>query len=267
MWSSVLVLGLLEALNPLRLGITLLMVSRPRPVPNLLAYGVGSLTACIATLVVPLTLLHGTPMFRSFTQDLGTPATSSTVRHIQIGMGVLALSIAALITVRSLMRARQRAHLPTPGGNTSTLVLDSNTPPAISRLLGRMQDAPTEGGSAIRRLLGRVHNAWKNGSLWVAFVIGIGFAGAPPDVVLFVLAIIVPSGATIGTQLSAVIVFVVGMIAVVEITLVSYLAMPAKTQAVLRLLHDWAWAHRRTILVAMCTVGGVSLVARGMGGM
>ena len=78
------------------------MVSRPRPVQNLLAYGVGSLTACIATVVVPLTLLHGTPMFRSFTQDLATPATteSSTVRHIQIGMGVLALSIAALMTVR-----------------------------------------------------------------------------------------------------------------------------------------------------------------------
>jgi Sap, sulfolipid-1-addressing protein len=264
MWGSVLALALLFALNPVRLGVILLLISRPRPVPNLLAYWVGNLTASIPAVGVPLTLLHVTPMFRSFTKNL---PTSPTVRHIQIGMGVLALSIAALITVRSLMRARQRAHLPTPGGNTSTLVLDSNTPPAISRLLGRMQDAPTEGGSAIRRLLGRVHNAWKNGSLWVAFVIGIGFAGAPPDVVLFVLAIIVPSGATIGTQLSAVIVFVVGMIAVVEITLVSYLAMPAKTQAVLRLLHDWAWAHRRTILVAMCTVGGVSLVARGMGGM
>jgi hypothetical protein len=258
----VLAIALLEALNPVRLGITLLVVSRPRPVQNLLAYGVGSLTACIATLVVPVTLLHGTPTFRSFAQDL---ATISTVRHIQIGIGVLALSIAALMTVRSLMRARQRAHLPTPGGNTSTLVLDSNTPPAISRLLGRMQDAPTEGGSAIRRLLGRVHNAWENGSLWVAFMIGIGLAGTPPDVVLFVLAIIVPSGAAIGTQLSAVIVFAVGMLAVVEITLVSHLAMPAKTQAVLRLLHDWAWAHRRQIVVVMCTVAGVSLVAQGMG--
>jgi hypothetical protein len=264
MWSTVLVLGFLEALNPLRLGITLLVASRPRPVQNLLAYSSGSLTACIATLVVPLTLLHVTPMFRSFEQDLATPATSSTVRHIQLGMGVLALSIAALMTVRSLTRRRKRAHLPTSGGNTSILVLDSNTPTAISRLLGRAQDAPTEGASAIRWLLGSAHNAWENGSLWVAFVIGFGLAGTPPDVVLFVLAIIVPSGAAIGMQLSAVIVLVVGMLAVVEVTVVSYLAMPAKTQAILRLLHDWAWAHRRQFLIAIFAVLGVSLVGKGM---
>jgi Sap, sulfolipid-1-addressing protein len=39
MWGAVLVLGLLEGLNPLRLGLTLLVLSRPRPVQNLLAYG------------------------------------------------------------------------------------------------------------------------------------------------------------------------------------------------------------------------------------
>jgi hypothetical protein len=55
------------------------------------------------------------------------------------------------------------------------------------------------------------------------------------------------------------------MHAVVEIMLVSYLATPAKTQAGLRLLHDWARVHRRKILVAMFAVGGLSLVANGMG--
>jgi hypothetical protein len=264
MWGAVLLLGLLEGLDPVRLGLTLLVLSRRRPVQNLLAYGAGSLTACIFTLVIPVMLLHGKPMFRSFGQGLA--ATSSTVRHIQIGMGVFALSMAALMTVRSLTRRRERADLTTPDGNTSTVVLDSKTPTAISRLLGRTEDAPTGGGSVIRRLLGRVHDAWESGSLWVAFVLGNGFSGTPPSVVLFVLAIIVPSGAAIGTQLSAVSVFVVGMLAIVEITLVSYLAMPGKTQAVLQLVHDWAWAHRRQVLVAMCTVGGVTLVARGMGG-
>ena len=144
-------------------------------------------------------------------------------------------------------------------------MLDSNTPTAISRLLGRAQDAATEGGSAIRRLLGRAHDAWENGSLWVAFVIGLGFGGPPPDVVLVLLAIIVTSGAAIGTQFSAAIAFVVGMLAVVEIVLVSYLAMPAKTQAVLRLLHDWAWAHRPQILVAISQWVGSRWWPRGMG--
>ena len=37
MWGSVGVLALLAALDPVRLGLTLLVISRPRPVQNLLA--------------------------------------------------------------------------------------------------------------------------------------------------------------------------------------------------------------------------------------
>jgi len=255
----VLGVAFLLALNPVRLGIILLLISRPRPVPNLLAYWVGCLIVGVPTLLIPLIVLHVTPMFKSFAQDW---ATTSTARHIQIGMGVLALSIAGLMTVRSL--ARRRAQLPTPGGSTSTLVLNSTMPPAISRLLDRAQNAATEGGSAFRRLLGRAHNAWENGSVWVALVIGIAFA-PPYDVVLFVVAIIAASGAAIGTQVSAAIAFDVALLAVVEIVLVSYLAAPAKTEAVLRPLHNWAWAHRRQVLVAILAVLGVSMVASGMG--
>jgi hypothetical protein len=260
MWSSVLGLAFLSAFSPLRLGVTLLVISRPRPVQNLFAFWVGNLIVSVPYLLVPLMLLHVIPMFSSFTRNL---ATSPTVRHIQFGMGVLALSIAALMTARFV--ARQRAQLPTPSSNTSTLVLDSNTPTAISRLLRRTQDAPTEGGSAIRRLLGRAHTAWESGSLWVALVIGVGMTATVPDLFLLALAIIVASGAALCTQISAAIAFVVMRSAVEEIALVSYLAMPAKTQALVRLLHDWARVHRRKVLVAILAVVGVSLVAQGVG--
>ena len=263
MWGSVLVLALLAALNPVRLGLALLVISRPRPVQNLFAYWVGCLVVSVVYMLVPLMVLHFTPGLRSFAHAVGTPGTvtSSAVRHIQIGTGVLLLSIATLLTVR--FAARQRAHLPAPGATTSTLEPDSNGPTGISRLLGRGHDAPTEGGSAIRRLLGRVHNSWENGSLWVALVIGL-VSGPTLDGVLYVLAIIVPSGAAFGTQVSAAIAFVVGMLSVVEITLVSYLVTPAKTQAFVQLLHDWARAHRRKVLVAILAVVGVALVAQGM---
>jgi hypothetical protein len=104
-----------------------------------------------------------------------------------------------------------------------------------------------------------------NGSLWVAVVIGF-WAGPPPSLVIPLLTTILASGAAIGTQISAAIAFVVVTLAVVEIILVSHLATPTRTQAVLRLLHDWARARRRQILVAMFTVVGVALVAQGMGG-
>jgi phosphotransferase system glucose/maltose/N-acetylglucosamine-specific IIC component len=264
MWSLVLVLALFAALNPVRLGMNLLLISRPRPVQNLLVYWVGCIIVGVPYMLVPLMVLHHTPMLTSFVHDLATPATvaGSTFRRIQIGIGVLVLSIAALMAVRS--PTRQRAQPPTAGGTTSSLVLDSNTPIAISRLLGRLQDAPTEGGSAFRRLLGRARNAWENGSLWVALVFGLG-SGATADEVVFILAIIIASGAAIGTQVTAAIAFVVGMLAVVEIILVSYLATPAKTQAVLRLLHDWVRTHRRQVLVAMFALGGVLAVANGTG--
>jgi hypothetical protein len=259
-WSSVLVLTLLAAVNPVRLGLALLVLSRPGPVQNLLAYGAGSLTASVPYMLIPLLVLHSTPMFRSYTDDW---ATSPTLRHIQIGLGALVLSIAALMSVRMLTRRRQRAGIAPPGDDTS--VPDSSMPRAISRLLGRAQDAPAEGGSVIRRLLGRAHSAWENGSLWVAWLIGFLFGGPGADQMLYVLAIIVASGAAIGTQVSAAIAFIAGVLAAVEITLVSYLITPAKTQAVLRVLHGWARAHRQKIMVAMCTVGGVSLLAHGIG--
>ena len=185
-WGSLLGLAFLIGFNPVLLAVILLMISRPRPVQNLLAYWVGGLIVNVVCVLVPLIVLHITPTFTSFAHDSATPATtaSSTVRHIQLAMGMLALSIAALMTVRSL--ARQRAHLSTPDGNTSIRVLDSNTPTPISPLgpLGRAQDAGTEGRSAIRRLLGRLQNAWDNGSLWVAFVFGLGGL-PPPFLVLF----------------------------------------------------------------------------------
>lgn len=257
--------GLVTGLNPVRLGLTLLVISRPRPMQNLLAYWIGCLTASITAVVVPLTLLHATPAFKSFADDI---ATSSILRHIRVGVGVLVLAIAALLTVRSLTRWRRQARSPAPSESKSTLVLNSDTSTAVSRLLTRTDNAAREGAegkSAIRRLLRRVHNAWEDGSLWVAFFIGIAFGGVEPDVVIVVLAITLASGAAIGAQVSAAIAFIIGILAVVEITLASYLAVPAKTQAMVQRLHDWAQVHRRKILVAMCTVGGVSLVAYGMG--
>jgi len=265
MWSSVVGLALLAGLNLVRLGLTLLVIARPRSVQNLLALCAGCLTGAIPVVVVPLALLHVTPMFTSFTQGSANPATDSMIRHVQLGMGLLALLIAALMTVRSQTRRRQQARMPTPADTTSTRVLDSNRPTAVSRLLGRAQDEPTEGESAIRRLLRRVHNAWENGSLWFAYVMGIVFGGPPPGEAIFLFAIILTSGAAVGAQVMAAIVYLVGMLAVIEIMLVGYVATPAKTHALLGRLHDWASAHRRQVVVAIFVAVGVAMVARGMG--
>lgn len=258
-WGSVLVLGILVGLDPMRIGITLLVISRPRPVQNLLMFGAGCAAACIPTLIVPLALLHATPMFKSTAEGW---AKSSTGGYIQIGMGAVALTTATLLTVHFWVR--QRAKLPASEGGASTTVVDTDTPTPVSRLLARAKETPENGGSFFRRLLRRCHDAWESGALWVSFVIGFSFAGAPPDVALFLLAIVVVSGAAVGTQITAAIAFIIGMLAVVEIVLISYLAAPTKTEAILQRLHDWAWAQHRKILVAMCVLAGVMLIAKGL---
>jgi hypothetical protein len=261
-------LGLFTGINPIRVGLTLLVISRPRPVQNLLAYGAGGLVVSIPCLLVPLFVLHVTPRFRSVVHDLATPGTaaSSTARHMQLGLGMIALSIAAVTVVRALARRRSRAYLPTSGGKMSTPVPQSNVPTPVVRLLRGGHDAPAEARSVAGRLLGRIRDAWENGSSWVAWVIGFLFGGPGADEMLYVVAIIVASGAAIGTQVSAAVAYVVGALVVVEITLASYLASPAKTQALVQRLHDWARVQRRKIVVAMCTVGGVLLVAQSVGG-
>jgi Sap, sulfolipid-1-addressing protein len=258
-WGSLLGLACLWAINPVLLAVILLVISRPRPMQNLAVCWVGCLITNVPALLVPLLMLHVMPVFRSTAHYLATAGPNSTARHIQLGMGVLALSISALIAVRS--RARQREYVPTPVGNSSSLLPDSNTPTAISLPQG---PGSTERGSAIRRLIDRVNNAWENGSLWVALVAGMTFLPGPP-MVLLVDTTIAASGAPIGTQAIAAIAFVVAMLAVFEITLVSYLLTPEKTQAVLRPLHEWALAHRPQVLAAILAVVGLSLVARGTG--
>lgn len=260
MWGSVLGLGIMAALNPLRLGLALLMISRPRPGKNLLAYWLGGLTVCIPELLVPLMLLHFTPLFKSLTHGSADPGTSSTLGHIQIGLGVVGLSIAALMMVR--FSARQRAPV-TPSGDDAATAPQSNTAIPLPRLLSRPRDASAEDASALRRLIGRAHDAWENGSLWIAWLIGL--ISVPVDGVLFIVAIIVASGAPLGTQIGASIAFVVVMYAVVETILVSYVAKPATTHDLLRRLHDVVLTYRRQILVTMFAIVGISQLAQGLG--
>ncbi|MGV0607700.1 GAP family protein [Mycolicibacterium sp. XJ1904] len=258
MWSSVLALALLGTLDPWRLGAILLIISRPRPVSNLFAYWVGSVMITLPYLLIPLVLLHTTSMFDSF---MSMAAEGPTVRFVQIGVGVFMLVVAAVLAWR--FRVRRRV-LQATGDGTAPPAPDSITPPALTRLLQKAQDAATTGGSPFRRLLGRVHDAWHTGSPWIGWFLGFGYLLSIEWAVL-VLAMIVASGATMAMQITAAIVFVIVLLAAVEIILVSYLIMPAKTHVVLQRLHDWAWVHRQQLLVAFVTVVGISVVANGIG--
>ena len=277
MLGSLTVLALLTTINPVRIGIIILVITRPLPMRNLLAYWVGAMIVGLTTMIVPLIVLYATPSSASFLDDFAHPTANPVAQRTAIGIGVLVLSIGALLAVRSLRRTPRLARHSAKGlareanggnsnANTSTLVLDSTAPSLITRLLHPPEDAATEDGPPKRRLLSRIRKAWKNGSPWISF--GIGIIVVPPlDGVLFALAIVVASGAALGVQVVTVIAYTMGMLLIEEIILCSNVVAPAKTQAALRRLHDWARVHHQKFLAAIFIVVGLSLVLRGLGGL
>lgn len=241
MWGLVLFLALGAATDPLRLGMAALLVSRPRPMPNLFVYWLGGIAAGLAAALVVLTLLRDFAL--TVVQGVSSAAATSTAGQIEIAIGALALSSAALIAFG--IPARQRARTLTPSGDRLTRVLQPSTPTAFSRLSTR------------------AHETLEGGCLWVAFVAGLGSA-TPPIECLVALTAIAASRAAIGTQLSASVLFTVVILAVIEIPLISSLATPARTQSVMLQLHSWVRAHRRRIFAVMLAVMGASLMIKGL---
>jgi len=242
MWGTVLAFALWVATDPTRPFIVLVLMSRRQPRHNLLAYWLGGAAAGIAPgLILLLVLRDSLPMVM---EDVRSGVARFTGGYFQIAIGVLALLIAALVSAG--FPARQHAGVPTCGGAPSAPVQQPTTPTAFSRLTARAR------------------HALQGGNPWVAFVIGL-VSTMPPVDYLVVLLIIVSSGAAIGTQLSAVVMFTVVVLALVEVPLVSYLVMPAKTQVAVLQLQNWALAHRRRILIVVPAVAGVMLVTAGIG--
>jgi Sap, sulfolipid-1-addressing protein len=241
--GTVLVLALMMATDPVRLGVTLLLISRPRPILNLLAYWLGAMLVGVTAAVVVLTMMRD--FAPTLLQNLSSLAATPVVRHAQIAFGVLALLLAALTTAG--LPARLRLRVPVSvGGDPSALLLQPSTPTGISQLLGRA-----------RGVLG-------GESLWVALAAGIGTGPAPLEYLVALTAILAMRGA-IGTQISAAVVFNVVMLAVCEITLVSYLATPRRTLAIIDQLNSGVRTHRRRIVSLMIGVAGVCLVVTGSG--
>ena len=121
MWATVLLLALMAAADPVRIGIAVYLISRPRPMLNLLVFWLGGMvTGVVAALGVLLFLRDPAA---ELVQYVLSATASGTFRHYQIACGVLAVLIAALIEVG--VSARQQARVPVSAGGPSELVLQS----------------------------------------------------------------------------------------------------------------------------------------------
>jgi len=237
--SAVLVLSLVAAMDPVRIGMAALLMSRSRPMLNLLAFWFGGMAAGIAAPLVVLFFLRDFTL--SVMRVMVSAVSSPIVAHIQVAIGVVAVPITALIAAR--VWARPRAPRPA-GGEASVLVRKPKTPTGSSPLSIRVQ---LEGGS-----------------LAMAFVAGLALATPPVEYLAAIIAILA-SGAAAAAQVGAALTFTLVAFTVVEVPLISYLATPAKTLAVVQRLNDWISARSSAIPAVVVGALGVLLVVTGMG--
>ncbi len=239
-WGTVLALALVVAPDPTRLSIVALLISRPRPLANLLVFWLGGMASGTAIALGSVMLLRHFAL--TVTQHVASAFAALKSGYLGIVIGACALLIAALLFARS----RHRATVAIPSGDSPVLVSEPSPANAFSRL-------PT-----------RARGALAGGCLWVPFV--AGFGSAPPHLEYPVaIAAILTSGAPMVTQITAAMMFPVVVLAAVEIPLVSYLVAPARTHTVMLQSHDWMRAHRRQLIPAIAAVTGVFLLTSGIG--
>jgi uncharacterized membrane protein len=246
MWTTVVSIGLIMATDPIRLGLALVLVTRRRPMLNLFAFWLGGLVAgvFIATAVLVLARDIALPVIKAGVSAITQVRSNVAILaggRLQITMGVIILLSVLVLSARR--RARERTPVGVGAGEASGGVTLEPRPPS---LIARM-------GARCHSILLNQDVA-KYGLVLPAFVVGLA-SSAPPIESLAALTIIMASGATIGTQFSAFLVFILLVLTVIEIPLVGYLAMPQKTQALMTQLQEWlrvyGWKFTQGMFVFM----------------
>jgi hypothetical protein len=249
MWTAVVFVGFGMALDPLRLGLVAVLLSRRRPMQNLAAFWLGGMFAGIAFGLMVLIIFRDAAL----TAIENVVATMNEVRSavvildgggFKITLGVLFLTLLAVLVTRR--RARERVLVGMGSGDGSSVMVAERPRNIFARMAAFSQNLLERGGA------------------WPAFVVGLGSATPPVECVM-ILTIIMASGHAIGTQLMAFTVFIVLVLALLELPLLMYLLMPKKTEAVMLRLDVWLRTHRRRIFEISLAVTGVVLLVQGVG--
>lgn len=232
MWATLLLMAVAVSLEPVRIGLTVLMLNRPRPVHQLLAFLCGGFLMGMVVGVTALLVLDAAPL----------AAGTLTVPRMQIGIGILALIAAALVAANvGGRRAKTPPEEPEACGQSGQVALA----------------APRVG------LRARIRAVMQGNSLWVAGVSGLGIALPSVDY-LAALAVIHASGVAPGTQLGALIGFNLVAFALVEIPLLSYLVAPQRTLEWMTCVHAWIRSCTRRDVAMILTAAGALFITIGL---
>ena len=222
MWIKLLALGLAINLEPTRITLLPLLLTRNRPLLQLSAFVAFNLMTSLGFGVLILFVL----------QHSLVGADASNNSWTQAAVGLLALAVAAIIAVRWMWMQRLKA-------------------------LGAATHTPYRVGHAINRLkqvLARSH------SPWIAAVVGV-ISALPSIDYLAVVAIIGSSGAPALQQLALLLMFILAGSLVVLTPLICFLIAPAGTGAAIDRAATWLQERSQLTYAALLAVIGTLLLA------
>ncbi|MED5815388.1 GAP family protein [Mycolicibacterium sp. 050232] len=238
MWSTVLVMAAVAAIDPLRIGVVAFMLSRSRPVRLLLPFFLFAFTANVAVGAAVV-----------FVFKKATSAGGSTMSPgLEIGIGAVALVIAVLsitgVLERLVNRVRARRRVPAAVGDGT--------------------DAPTtDAVPGLSKLPGGLQAALRGEAPWAAGLLGL-INGFPTPYYLAAMAAALTSGAAVTEQMAAMVVFnLVGFLAAI-IPIVSFWVAPAATRSAVERIYEWMGVHHRLVVAVIAGAVGGYFLAMGV---
>jgi hypothetical protein len=246
MWTTVLILALALNLEPNRLAIIGLLLIRPHPIRQLVAFLITSFLVAGSAGLLILSLIHR----GSFLSG------DSSSAKVQIGVGAVAL-IAAAVLGSNISFGKRRA--PEGAGTDG----DQAAGPDGEPLPGTPQHA---GIARVERITSNLPG-WaaklvQGSSPVLAIVLGIGNALPSVDYMALLL-LIASSGMSDKLQVTALFTFLTIANAVLLVPIFSYVVAKDRTIRFLEGLRTWVLARRRQDYAILLGIAGFVLVAVG----
>lgn len=244
MWSTVLVMAVVAAADPLRIGVVAYMLSRAHPIRLLLPFFAVAFSINVAV---------GAAVVFVF-RDTTIGADSSGSAGLEIGIGVSALVIAALLATGVLdamvQRFRRRPPAAVPDGEEAAAT-GIPAPPTLDSL------------PVVSKLPDSIKSALRGEAGWAAALLGLS-NGFPTPYYLAAMAAALTSGAAPDEQMAALVVFNVVAFAAALVPLISFWLVPQATRDFVERLYAAMKARQRLVLTLIAGAVGVFFLGLGI---
>jgi hypothetical protein len=253
MWSTVLVMALVAATDPLRIGVIAYMVSRARPVRLLLPFFVAGFTSNVAVAVAVVFV---------FRESAVRDRTVHPYIELTIGVGAgLIAVLSATGLLERLFRLFHRVHATRVA--VAAAVGDGAAGPPEDTAPAQVEPPTLDSLPVVSKLPESIKAALRGEAAWAAGLLGLS-NGIPSPYYLGAMAAALTSGATVGQQLSALVAFNGVAFSGALIPILSFWIAPDATRSGVERLYAWMKTHHRLVVAVIAGVVGAFFVGLGI---